>query len=217
MPLLVVLAAVAPAPPAQAHPFGPPQTIAIEADDGTDEATVRVVWRVGGTDDLTLLGVSLGVLPSDRVLLDGAAFYDDADAAALAAAPAFRDYLLAHVGVTAGGEPCPGEATVTDAFATDGVELSYRCAGSPTTVAVDVSMLTDLHPAYQTLATGPDGQRAVYDADQATHDWTLTGEATGGATTGTGTSAALQLGAVLAVLLGLAGGVIAYRRRGGRP
>nr|MCW2728537.1 hypothetical protein [Aeromicrobium sp.] len=34
-------------------------------------------------------------------------------------------------------------------------------------------MLFDLHPAYRTLATSPDGQYGEYVADDATHDWDL--------------------------------------------
>lgn len=59
------------APVAVAHPFGDPQTVVVGVD-GADAAVVRVRWKVGGLDDLTLLGVSLGVLPQERVLLDGA-------------------------------------------------------------------------------------------------------------------------------------------------
>lgn len=206
--LLTVLASIALAPPAQAHPFGPPQTVVVDSHEGA----VEVRWRVGGADDLTLLGVSLGVLPQDRVLLDGAAFFEDADALALAAAPEFGDYLLAHIGVSTDGRACPGAATVTDAFVDDGVALTYDCPGDVSTATVTVTTLTDLHPAYRTLATGPAGQRASYAESQPSHEWALDGATADGS----GTSAALQLGAVLGALLLATLAGMAWRRRGRR-
>lgn len=212
--LAAVLAALlVPATPAGAHPFGPPQTVTVDADEEAD--TVRVRWRVGGTDDLTLLGISLGVIPEDRVMLDGAVVFEDADATTLAAAPAFADYLLRHVAVTSAGSACRGELVSSDALATDGVELAFACAPGLTTAAVEVTTLTDLHPAYRTLATGPDGQRAVYDAEQPTHEWALAGDAPAGQAADLGTSAALQIGTVLGVLLlSVLAGLVWFRRRG---
>jgi len=67
-----------------------------------------------------------------------------------------------------------------------------------------VRTLTDLNPAYQTLATGPDGEHAVY------------GRASGVPQTGThpALSAALQLALVLAgVLILAAAAVVLIRRR----
>jgi hypothetical protein len=212
--LVVAIAAPLLAPsPAQAHPFGPPQTVTVEADDQGD---VRVQWRVGGTDDLTLLGISLGVIPEDRVMLDGAVVFEDGDAAMLAAAPELGDYLLGHVEVSSGGTACTGEAVVTDGLAVDGAALTYDCGEAVTTAAVQVTTLTDLHPAYRTLATGPDGQRAVYDAEQPSHEWTLADGAPATQPDDLGTSAAVQIGLVLGGLL-LAGlavlVVLAWTRR----
>ncbi len=76
---LAVAAAVLALPsPASAHPFGDPQTVSITPDEQRPDV-VRVRWRVGGPDDLTLLGVSLGLLPADRILLDGAVDYRTTD------------------------------------------------------------------------------------------------------------------------------------------
>lgn len=49
---------VAPSP-ASAHPFGDPQTVGISLDEQRPEV-VHVKWRVGGPDDVTVLGISLG-------------------------------------------------------------------------------------------------------------------------------------------------------------
>ncbi|WP_436697983.1 hypothetical protein [Nocardioides sp. BYT-33-1] len=211
-----------------AHPFGDPQTVEIAADP-TDPAVVHVTWKVGAADDLTLLGIHLGVLPEDRVMLDGAISYDDGDATLVEQAPEVREYLLEHVAVSADGRACTGRVEATGDLIADGADLVFACPTPPARATVEVSTLTDLHPAYRTLATGPDGQHRVYSADAPRHDWALgvtsttgttggTGDATGGTqeqSLGTGTSAALQIGGVLGavLLVVVAGAVVARRRR----
>ncbi|BCB90896.1 hypothetical protein [Phytohabitans suffuscus] len=205
---------VAPAP-AAAHPFGDPQTVAISLDAARPEV-VRVRWKVGGLDDLTVLGVALGVLPSDRVLLDGAVFYEDSDAAAVGPSPRFADYLRERITVTSDGRECAGAVAPPTDLARDGAAVDYACPGAVGVVDVAVRMLTDLDPAYQTLATGPGGARAVYTFDAYTHEWRL-GDAVpaAGGGAGTGRGAALQIGAVVGALLLLAAAaaVLARRRR----
>lgn len=206
------------------HPFGDPQTVEISASGGT----VQVHWQVGGQDDLTLLGIHLGVLPDERIMLDGAIVYDDGDGALVAAAPELEDYLLDHVAVAAGGQGCAGEVTaVGDLTADEGANLSFTCPVDAASVTVTVTTLTDLHPAYRTLATGPDGQRAAYGRTQDSHEWAVpvaAGDARAGADTDStapvaadsgdlGQSAALQMGAVGALLLILVAGAVALRRR----
>ncbi|GIJ30373.1 hypothetical protein Vqi01_55350 [Micromonospora qiuiae] len=172
---------------ASAHPFGPPQQIKV-AGEGDHE--VRVRWLVGGTDDLTLLGVALGVLSQDRVLLDGAVVYEPADGAALAGAPEFADYLTERITVTQDGRPCAGEAGVAGDLASGGADVLFTCPEPVSRVIVTSRMLTDLHPAYRTLARGPDGQKVVYDGTHESAEWTV-GTGTG---TGTGTGAGTGAG-----------------------
>lgn len=211
-----------------AHPFGDPQTVEV-ARDGTDPALVHVTWKVGAADDLTLLGIHLGVLPEDRVLLDGAIQYDAADAALVSGAPELEAYLLDHVAVSAAGAECTGSVAAVGDLVDDGADLAFACGSAPASATVEVTTLTDLHPAYRTLATGPDGQHQVYAAGAASYDWSLgaapAGSATATATAadgavpaeaslGTGQSAALQIGGVLAAVLLLAGiGSLAVRAR----
>lgn len=190
------------APVAVAHPFGDPQTVVVGVD-GADSSVVRVRWKVGGLDDLTLLGVSLGVLPQERVLLDGAVIYQPSDAAAIAPSPKFRDYLLRQITVASRGKDCRGTVRPPTDLAKTGVSIDYTCPAAIGEVAVTVRTLTDLNPAYKTLATGPNGSRAVYGDGNDRHDWTL------GAVQQQhlGRSAAIQVGAVAgAVLLIVAGG-----------
>ncbi|MFS3128424.1 hypothetical protein ACLM5J_08450 [Nocardioides sp. Bht2] len=210
------LASVVVPAPAQAHPFGPPQQAAVDRAPG-EQNQVRVRWRVGGTDDLTLLGISLGLLPESRRMMDGAVFFNDADAEALIASPLFADYLLDQVRVTAAGVACPGRVDDVTQLATSGVTLLFACAEEPTEPEVTIKLLTDLHPEYRTLATGPDGQRAVYADGAQTHGWTLTasGQAEiGSADAGSaGRSAAIQLGAVFGGGFLLTLGAVFGRRR----
>lgn len=217
------LAAIVPVA-AQAHPFGDPQTVEVSGTGERNE--VRVRWRAGGADDLTLLAVELGALPAERVMLDGAVWYEDGDADALAASPAFGDYLLDRITVTAGRSRCRGAVSDLDLVGT-GATLTFSCPGPTDVATVEVRTLLDLHPAYRTLATGPEGQRAVYDARSTSHDWSLTGGDSSPATPAevsvsaasadVGRSAALQLGTVGAVALAaLLTGLLWLRRRGRR-
>src|SRR5262249_37327473 len=123
--------------PAGAHPFGDPQTVAIAADPARPDL-VRVTWKVGGLDDLTVLGVALGVLPQDRVLLDGAVFYEDSDSAAIGPSPAFAAYLLKQVTVTSDGQRCAGTVAPPTDLARAGASIDYTCpaAVGEATVAV---------------------------------------------------------------------------------
>ncbi|MEV0715408.1 LPXTG cell wall anchor domain-containing protein [Asanoa sp. NPDC050611] len=201
--LVVVLGAPA---PASAHPFGDPQTVAITADPARPDV-VRVSWKVGGLDDLTVLGVNLGLLPEDRVLLDGAVFYEPADAAAIGPSQEFAAYLLKQVTVTSDGESCTGVVTPPDDLAKAGADIDYTCPGAVGVASVAVRTLTDLNPAYRTLATGPGGAHAVYTSDAYTHDWSLTGDGV------RKSAAAAQIAAVLGGLLLLAAAALVLVRR----
>ncbi|OKI89136.1 hypothetical protein [Micromonospora sp. CB01531] len=215
---LVLTGALAPAP-ASAHPFGAPQQLNV-AGEGDH---VRVRWLVGGTDDLTQLGIALGVLPQDRVLLDGAVIYEPADAVALAEAPAFANYLTERITVNQDGRACQGEASVADDLAADGAEVLFTCPEPVNTVTVTSRMLTDLHEAYRTLARGPRGQKAVYDATHESADWTISDDngtdshpaSTRSVAATPASSSAVQLSVVGGVLLAVvAAGAFWYRRRG---
>lgn len=199
------------------HPFGAPQTVQI----GSDGDVVTVVWRVGAPDDLTLLGIELGVLPADRVMLDGAIEYDASDASTVAGSDALAAYVLDHIAVSSADGNCPGEVVEIADLVEDGATLAFTCSGPVAQADVEVTTLTDLHPAYRTLATGPEGQRAVYDEAGAVQTWRLAAgaetSALGGSAGldtaspsssadstdlgGAGASAALQISGVLVVLV----------------
>ncbi|MET8199842.1 hypothetical protein [Micromonospora taraxaci] len=210
---LAVAAAVLALPsPAVAHPFGDPQTVSITPDEQRPDV-VRVRWRVGGPDDLTLLGVSLGLLPADRVLLDGAVDYRTTDPAVLASSEQFPAYLLKQITVADGARQCVGAVAPLKALARAGATVDYTCPGPVGTVTVAVRMLTDLNPAYRAMATGPGGQRAVYGSGEDSHDWTLAGGAPTVGSASRGRSAAVQLAAVVGGALLVAVGALLVSRR----
>ncbi|WP_305785459.1 hypothetical protein [Symbioplanes lichenis] len=206
---LVTGAAVLPAGPAAAHPFGDPQTVAVTFDQQRPEI-VHVRWRVGGPDDLTALGVSLGLLPAHRLHADGTVDHVYTDPGVVGGSATFSGYLLERITVTDGVRPCTGVVEPVLALALKGATADFTCPGPVTAAGVGVRMLTDLNPAYRTLATGPDGQRAVYDGRTETHTWTATATPAG---PGLARSAFLQLAAVAGVLLlTIAGAVLVARR-----
>ena len=147
--------------PAQAHPFGDPQTVEIALDPARSDV-VRVQWKVGGLDDLTLLGVSLGLVPKERVMLDGAVFYQDSDGAAIGPSEKFAAYLLKQITVASDGKSCTGAVEPPTDVAKTGAAIAYTCPGPVGTAKVSVRTLTDLSTDYRTLATGSNGNRAVY-------------------------------------------------------
>jgi hypothetical protein len=225
--------AVVTAEPAQAHPFGDPQTVAISLDPARAEV-VRVHWKVGGLDDLTLLGVNLGLLPQSRVMLDGAAFFGPADATTIGPSAEFSAYLLRQIKVSTNGRECAGVVDAPKELAKVGVDVVFTCREPVGKADITVRTLTDLNAAYRTLATGPNDDRTVYSIDKDTYNWSLgtptaagqagasrtaAGRTSGGAAAVTqahaGRSAAVQLTAVAGgVVLVAAGAVVAARRAG---
>jgi hypothetical protein len=158
--------------PAGAHPYGYPQTVTVAAG-ATRPEVVRLTWKAGGVDELTLLGVKLGLLPQDRVLLDGAIAFQASDATVLASSAPFAGYLLTQMTVSSDGHACAGTVHPPRDLVGSGVDVDYTCAGPVGVSRIEVRMLSDLDQAYQTVATGPCGQRQVYGPGRYAHDWAL--------------------------------------------
>ncbi|MFG1648695.1 hypothetical protein ACGFIE_02115 [Micromonospora sp. NPDC049275] len=158
--------------PAGAHPYGYPQTVTVAADAARPEV-VHLRWKAGGVDELTLLGVKLGLLPQDRVLLDGAISFQASDATVLASSAPFANYLLTQMTVSSDGHACAGTVDPPRDLAGSGVDVDYTCTGPVGVARVEVRMLSDLDQAYQTVATGPQGKRQVYGPGRYAHDWAL--------------------------------------------
>ncbi|MET8278663.1 hypothetical protein [Micromonospora sp. NPDC005174] len=202
MSAAATLALLAPAVPAAAHPYGYPQTVTIAADAARPDV-VHLRWKPGGVDELTLLGVHLGLLPQDRVLLDGAVDTREKDATILAGSKLFANYLLRQMTVSSDGHACAG---VVGKASDSGVDVDYTCPGPIGVARIEIRMLSDLDPAYRTVATGPKGKRQVYGPDAYFHDWLL-GDAPPSAAADSGTGhdrgtaqlAALAVGPLLLV------------------
>jgi len=161
------------APAASAHPFGAPPTATVSR---TQPTTVRVHWQVGAVDDLSYLAADLGLLPHDRVLLDGAVTPHEGDASILERSSRFDSYVLEHVAVTAGEAACSGTVTKKTDLLASGVDVDFRCARPVERATVSLTLLTDMSPLYSTLATGPGGQKAAYAEGETSHEWTFTDE-----------------------------------------
>lgn len=210
--LLVVALLAGLATPAAAHPFGDPQTLDLTGDG----STVTAVWKAS-PDDLTALALHLKVLKEKRTFVyeNGALVpgeSDDADAVVLAESEELADYLTERIAVKRAATPCPGRLVRADQLATEGAEVEFSCTGSVTDGPVDVTVttLTDVHPAYRTLASAG-GERVAYSETESTHEWRL-GASSGGLSSSTWS--AVRLVAIVIVLLALAGvaRVVARRR-----
>lgn len=163
---------------AWAHPFGPPPTARVAAS-GT---TVEVTWTAEA-DDLLLIGERLGHLPpgTAAAALEGAVQVapSRADAAALDAAPELHAYLLDRIAVRQDGRRCEGRVEDDLDFVTEGARLAFRCPAPVTVVELEVTMLTDVNPAYRTFAVSADPgrrQEAVLTAAAPTTAWNTRGD-----------------------------------------
>lgn len=206
---LVAVATVLAPSPAEGHPFGPPQTATIALDDA--DGVVRVHWQPGAPDDYTYLAVGLGLSAEDLSQDPGGLLAVKKDADLLTASPDFERYLRRHVTVSdEDGGRCDSTVEPVEHLVADGVQLTFDCGRTPEAVDVDLSLLTDLHPAYQTLASGPQGQRFAYTATATSHGWSFRPDA---ASPELGRSAATQLSVVLGgLVLVVAAPLLALRR-----
>ncbi|WP_110240820.1 hypothetical protein [Nocardioides gilvus] len=213
---VVFLVPLVVAAPSGAHPFGDPQQLEITPADSDSSTQFDVTWKAAD-DDLTSLALRLDVLggPRATVFKDGAevpSYVDEADAEKLAASPLLEAYLLSRIELSRGDEECQGELVDTDDLAASGARLTYSCA-SPTSdgvpLTVRAELLTDLHAAYSTMATGPGGATHVFTSDAPTHEFGL--EEAGGPTAAESGFELLAWAGAGSVLL--AGGAVAVQRR----
>ncbi|WP_244928961.1 hypothetical protein [Nocardioides sp. W7] len=175
---------------------------------------MSVTWHAP-PDDITALAMHLGLLNGTRtyVFQDGALVPGESDAQdseVLAAAPQLSAYLLEQVKVTTPEGACAGALAAVGELAEDGARLDFACPTAAASATVQLALLTDIHEAYQTLATGPDVQRHLYTLEADTYDWRLDGSGESA-----GASAAGQLSAAVALvaLAGLGGWFVLRRRR----
>ncbi|GAA2042682.1 MULTISPECIES: hypothetical protein [Streptomyces] len=203
----VLWAAAGPAPPAAAHPFGPPSTATISADG----PRVSIAWHAA-EDDWVALGQALGALEDPAT---GTVSTELTGEQKLQRSEEVRGYLLDQIYVTQDGTRCAGEVTSMDDLLTEGARLSYRCPRDVQEVDVTVGALSDLNEAYRTVLTAEtaaDPRSALLTATETTQrmnfSWYAGVLSTPGFGVAAGTAAAIVAGAVAWVLRG--------RRRAGK-
>lgn len=197
---------------AAAHPFGPPPV----ADLRADGRVLEVRWTAAA-DDVLALGYGAGVITDRPASLDqqegtpfgGGSSLAPADAAAIADSPEVAAHLLDRVAARQDGADCRGEVRTARDLVEDGAVLAFTCPEPVRRVDVELALLTDLHPAYRTVAVSADGQRALYTADDAVETWAFGSPVGGGSMAVVGGAGALVAAA--------GAGIVAWRRRRGAP
>ncbi|GAA2353331.1 hypothetical protein [Streptomyces carpaticus] len=203
----VLWAAAGPAPPAAAHPFGPPSTATISADG----PRVSIAWRAA-EDDWVALGQALGALEDPGA---GTVSTELTGEQKLQRSEEVRGYLLDRIYITQDGTRCEGEVTSMDDLLTEGARLGYRCPEEVREVDVTVGALCDLNEAYRTVLTAEtaaDPRSTLLTATETTQrmnfSWYAGMLAAPGFGVAAGTAAAIVAGAVSWVVIG--------RRRAGK-
>ena len=167
--LLALLALFALARPAAAHPFGEPQQVTVAVPDLT---TVELTWNTGMADDYTWLAAFLGLLPEERILLDGAIPSQPGDVDLLAASPELVDYLAAHLQVATAAGDCAPTVGDTAALATAGVRVSFACPSAVESLEITVTTMFDVSADYKVLVSYGDLVK-LYEASAPTQHWEL--------------------------------------------
>lgn len=199
--------------PVAAHPFGPPPVAEVVAE--AHDVTVR--WTAA-VDDYAALGVAAGVLDesygtgvADPAPDDIGERLGPANRREVEGAAEVRQYVTDRVLVVQTGRPCPvATVDVTQLFAR-GVALRATCPEPVEAVDVTLRLLSDIHPAYRTVATavGPAvPARTMYTADRSTVRWDF-----GAASTAAPATMTLLGFGVAGALLAAGLGVLVLRRR----
>lgn len=196
------------APPAAAHPFGPPPTAQVAADGGL----ITVDWTAT-PDDAVAIGELLGLMPEGSTALyrqDSAAQVAPSrgDEAALSASPQLQDYLTEHIVVLQDGQPCPATVPPIQDFVHEGARVVLTCPAPVTEVDLRITMLHSIHPAYRTFAVGEDAEpgESVFTVEAPQHTWRFGAAARASQTglreaAGVGAAAGGAVGVVMAVIV----------------
>jgi hypothetical protein len=175
--VIVVLLGLALVPiPASAHPFGEPQTVRLSAEG----SMVTLRWTAA-PDDLILLGGAVGALPSRRTFVidtspgSNPAQVGPSHAEMIESSQKVAAYLADHLRVRQDGRECTPEMKL-EGFVAEGARVVFACPRAVTDVDVEITMLTDLHDAYRTVALG-DGtttpDRALYTLQRPVQTWSF--------------------------------------------
>ena len=205
---LAVIAALT-AAPAAAHPFGPPPTARITAE----ERTVTVAWSAT-PDDAVAIGERLRLMPAGSV----AAYRQEAaaqvapsgqDEARLSASPLLADYLTEHIAVVQDGQACETAVPPIPDFVHAGARVVATCPAPVEEVTLRITMLHDINDAYRTVGIGmkSDPSQGVFTVAAPEQVWRF-GEAQRG-----GGSVAVPAAIGAAVMAAAVAGALFLRRQ----
>lgn len=186
---------------ADAHPFGPPSRASLVAAGDV----VELRWR-SAPDDAEVLLALAGAGSS------GASFELAGAGAGARGRGDIADHLLERVAVDQTGVACAGEVDGIDQLDGDGARFTFRCPSPVGEVDVRIGLLVDVHAAYRTIASGPNGQQQLYTAEALTHRWSLSGGSPQGGTAA-GRAAWLLVGAGAVVAAAVPYALARHRRR----
>lgn len=205
--MLVAAVGVMTAVPALAHPFGPP--LAAEVEGGN--YVVNLKW-MAADDDWLALARHVGVFEETPEEMDGEPL---SGAQRIAMSEGVSEYVLDAVTVTQVGNECGGEVVYFEEdFPESGIILQFSCEDMVYEVDIEMNMLTDLHPAYRTIATAATGANppeALFNQTNHTHTFDF-GAVEGASEIVHGGAGDLPWEAILAVAaLVLVAGVVLWR------
>ncbi|MEU6019379.1 hypothetical protein ABZ826_36950 [Streptomyces sp. NPDC047515] len=155
---------------------------------------------IGLTAALTLLGTTgtaeahpFGAPPVAQVRAEGrtveitwSAQQNDLDALHQAAKGDDATYLGSHITVRQDGRECRLGAVDTPQLASKGALIHYTCPHAVDTVAVTITALTDVNPAYRTISVTQKGGGGLHTASDPTRTLALGGAGNSTATASTG-------------------------------
>lgn len=171
--VLLVLWCCALVVPAWGHAAGVPPHAQLSA-----EGNVVHVELTSASDDAALIGSSLGLLPEGSMEWYLGESNDgpptDEQLRSFSASDELREYLLEHIVIRQGGEPCEGQAEPAEDFVLDGAELRFVCPAPVEEVDVRITVLHDQDPAYRTHTVDGTIQSYTHTSAHPEHRWDFT-------------------------------------------
>jgi hypothetical protein len=164
---ILVLTSLSVTGTASAHPFGPP----LEAELEGIHYHVNLRWTAAD-DDWLALARHVGAFDEVPETLDGEQL---SGTQRIGRSQRVADYALDRIAVTQYDQTCPGEVVhLDDDLRTEGIILQFSCEEQVYEVDIRMEMLTDIHPAYRTVATSVSGGtpgETLYTATEPLQRW----------------------------------------------
>ncbi|AXG78095.1 hypothetical protein [Streptomyces paludis] len=193
---LASLALALAAPPASAHPFGPPSTAGISAQG----SRISLSWQAEA-DDWVALGHSLRAFDSPD---DDPAFTELTGEQKLQRSKAVHTYLLRHIEVRQAGRACRATVAPLEGLLDQGARFTFDCPEPLVEADVTLSPLTDLNESYRTMLTAEGAatpKQSLFTSAAPTHRlrFTASGDGVRNTVTAVATGTAIAALAALAV------------------